>query len=59
MDATQALDAVEKFVTEEFEHWKEKMGNTTGFDLVEATARFSECNTIRAMIIGLHNEMRD
>lgn len=58
MDATQSLDKVEKFVAKELEHWKEKMVNNTGFDLVEATARYSECSTILAMIIGLYNEMR-
>ena len=51
----KAIDRIDEFVTKERDHWKEKMYNKSGFDFVEATARFSECNTILAMITGLRN----
>ena len=55
----KAIDEIEKFVTKEANHWKEKMNNKTGFDLVEASARFSECSTILAMITGLRNTLNE
>lgn len=53
----KAIDEIEEFVTKEANHWKEKMNNKSGYDLVEASARFSECSKILAMITGLRNTL--